>query len=134
VGKEDVELVRKLYELWERREYAAAAEFIDPDIEFVRIGSEFADMAGEWRGYAQVWAAMTDYLRVWEDLVQLPERFIDLGDGVLVLLTQTGRGRRSGVVVEREVAFLFTARGGKVVRIEGYWDRDEGLRAAGLEA
>jgi ketosteroid isomerase-like protein len=99
----------------------------------VRVGSEFADLAGEWRGLPQVSAAIVEYLRVWEDFRQLPERFIDLGDRVLVLLTQTGRGRGSGAVVEREVAFLFTVSEGKIVRMEGYWDRVEAIRAAGLE-
>jgi ketosteroid isomerase-like protein len=36
-------------------------------------------------------------------------------------------------VVEREVAFLFTVSEGKIVRMEGYWDRVEAIRAAGLE-
>ena len=132
MSQSEVELVRKLYEHWERGDYAGLAEFFDPDVEFARIGAEFADLAGEWRGTAEMWAAVVDYVRVWEDLRQQPERFIDLGDRVLVLDRQIGRGRGSGVVVEHEVAFLFTVRDGKVVRLAGYWNRAEAMRAAGL--
>jgi ketosteroid isomerase-like protein len=133
VGEAEVELVRNISDLWDRREYASAAEFVDPDVEFARIGAEFADLAGEWRGAPQMWAAIVEYFRAWDDLRQRTERFIDLGDRVLALATQIGRGRVSGLVVEREVAFLFTVRDGKIVRLVGYWDRAEAMRAAGLE-
>jgi ketosteroid isomerase-like protein len=133
VGEAEVELVRKVYDLWDRREYSSTAEFIDPDVEFVRIGAEFADLAGEWRGVPQMWAAIVEFWRAWEDLQNRPERFIDLGDRVLALVKQIGRGRVSGLVVERDVAFLFTVREGKIVRLVGYWDRTEAMRAVGLE-
>jgi ketosteroid isomerase-like protein len=58
---------------------------------------------------------------------------MDLGDRVLVLARQTGRGRRSGIVTERELAYLCTVRNGKIARFEAYWDRSDALRAAGLE-
>lgn len=62
-----------------------------------------------------------------------PERIIDLDDDrVLVLDLQTGRGKNRGIAVEHETAWLFTLREGEIVRLEGYWDRAQGLEAAGL--
>ena len=132
MSERDVELVRKLFELSERRDYEAAGELIDPDVVFTRVG--VGNLSGEWRGLGAVWAAMVDFMRAWEDLHTELERTVDLGDRVLALTKQTGRGRGSGVIVEHESAFILTLRDGKVVRWDGYWDRDEGLRAAGLEA
>ena len=61
------------------------------------------------------------------------DRIIELDDGrVLVFDRQIGRGRASGVVMEQEVASLFTFRSGKIVRWDGYWDRADALEAAGL--
>ena len=45
-----------------------------------------------------------------------------------------GTGKESGIAVEARIAHLFTFKDGLVVRVESYEDRDEALRAAGLEA
>jgi ketosteroid isomerase-like protein len=57
---------------------------------------------------------------------------IGLGDRVLVLETQTARGRRSGAVISQEVGALLTLRGGRIVRWEYYWERSDALEAAGI--
>jgi ketosteroid isomerase-like protein len=132
MSTENVELVRELFELWGNRDYERAGELIDPDVVFLRVG--VGDLSGEWRGLSASWAAMVDFMRAWEDLRTELERPVDLGDRVLAFARQTGRGRKSGVIVEAEIAFLFTLRDDKVVRWEGYWDRAEAMRAAGLEA
>jgi ketosteroid isomerase-like protein len=125
--------VRRLFERWARGD-VATAEFFDTDVEFVRHGGSgaFAGLGGEWRGLDQMWAAVREYLQAWEDLRTVAERFVELGDRVLILARQTGRGRSSGVAVDHEVAFLATVRRGKIVRLEAYWDRDRALADLGL--
>lgn len=68
-----------------------------------------------------MWASVTEYLHACADARTEAERFIDLGERVLVLDRHTARGRRSGIAVEHEVANLFTVRGGRIVRWEAYW-------------
>jgi ketosteroid isomerase-like protein len=132
VGEDNIELLRTLYEHWERGDLAAAAEFFDSEVEFTRTGSELT--AGEWRGFDEMRATFAEYMQAWEDLQSQAERFIDLGDDrVLVLERQTARGKTSGVVVENELGWLFTLRDSKIVRLAGYWHRAEAMRAAGLE-
>jgi len=127
---ESLEVVRRMYE---RREAGDmyVGEFVHPDIEFARIG--FSDFAGEWRGTDGLRKATVDYLNVWEDYRFEVERMIDLGDRVLVLETQTARGRRSGAVLSQDVAALLTIRDGLIVRWEYYWERADALEAAGVE-
>jgi ketosteroid isomerase-like protein len=135
VSQEDVGLVRRLFERWGRGD-VATAEFFDTDVEFVRHGGGsggLAGLAGEWRGLDQMWAAVREFLQAWEDLRTVAERIVDLGDRVLVLGRQSGRGRGSGVFVDHEVAFVATVRDGKIVRLEGYWDRDRALADLGFE-
>jgi uncharacterized protein len=68
----------------------------------------------------------------WDELRLTPERFIEQGDSVLVLLTVEGRGKGSGVRVAVRAADVWTVRDGKVVSLVGYPDREEALRAMGL--
>src|ERR1700730_11962788 len=122
MSRDNVELVRQIYRQMETRDYARAGELFDPDVVLVRIGDEFADLAGEWHGRDELWAVIKDYFRTWEDLRHDLKRIIDLGDRVLLIAMQTARGRQSGVMVEHEGAFLYTFREGRVVRVDAYRD------------
>jgi ketosteroid isomerase-like protein len=51
---------------------------------------------------------------------------------VLAVITFRGRGRQSGVEVNMEFFQLWTFDDGKVIRGQGFLDRDEALEAAGL--
>jgi len=128
---ENLEIVRRMYE---RREAGDmhVGEFVDPDIVFVRIGSEAPDFAGEWHGLDGLRQATVEYLNVWEDYRFEVEEMIDLGDRVLILERQTARGRRSGAETSQDVGTLLTLRDGKIVRWEYYWDRPEAVKAAGI--
>lgn len=138
MSSQNVEIVRRVFDVFgargmTERDFARAAEFFDPDVEFARVGQEFGDLAGEWRGRSEMIAALIQFRQAWEGLRTQPERFIDLGDRVLVLVKQTGRGLRSGVLVEHDAAALFVLRDGRIIRWEGYWDRARARRVAALD-
>lgn len=128
----NIEVVRALYERRERGDMYVR-EFVHPEIEFVRIGSEAPDFAGEWHGLEGLRQATVDYLNVWEDYQFEVERMIDLGDRILILEKQTARGRRSGAVISQDVGALLTLRDGLIVRWEYYWERADALEAAGVQ-
>jgi uncharacterized protein len=128
----NVEIVRRLYELWERRAFAVAAELYHPDIEYERVGSDVPDFTGSWRGLAEMRQAVRQYLSAWEDYRYEAESLRDLGDRVLVRERHRGRGKRSGVAVDHRVGALFTLQEGRVVRFVQFWDFAEALEAAGL--
>ena len=71
-------------------------------------------------------------LEAWEERRLEADEYIDAGDKVVVFLHEYRRGRGSGVELEAETALVVAVSGGKVVRIQGYLDRDAALRAAGL--
>jgi ketosteroid isomerase-like protein len=60
------------------------------------------------------------------------EELIDSGDKVFAWIRFSGKGTTSGVPVEMELAQIWTFRGGKVVRVEEYFDRTEALEAVAL--
>jgi ketosteroid isomerase-like protein len=56
----------------------------------------------------------------------------DLGDRVLVLGRVRARGRESGVELDSPLGWVFTVRGGKLAKAEGFLSRAQALEAAGL--
>ena len=51
---------------------------------------------------------------------------------MLAVINFPGRGKQSGAEVNMEVFQLWTFRDGKVIRRQGFFDREEALGAAGL--
>jgi ketosteroid isomerase-like protein len=72
-------------------------------------------------------------LVVREEIRFEPQEFIDADDRVVVVARLVGRGKRSGVDVSRTWAYVWTLRGGKALRMIGYADRADALKAVGLE-
>ena len=68
---------------------------------------------------------------VWEEIQAIADQFRDLGDRVLVLGRQVGRGKGSGAQVDAPLAVILDFRGDRIWRVRGYVDRAETLRAAG---
>jgi ketosteroid isomerase-like protein len=64
----------------------------------------------------------------------LPEEFEESGDKVFMRASLKLRGRRSGIEVDREWIYVFTLRDGKLISQEGFDERADGLRAAGIQA
>jgi ketosteroid isomerase-like protein len=129
--RENLEIVRRMYERRERGDLDVG-EFVHPQIEFSRFGSELPDFAGKWHGVEGMRRATVEYLNVWEDYRFEVERMVDLGDRILVLERQTARGKRSGATISQDVGTLLTLRDGLIVRWEYYWERAEALEAAGV--
>ncbi len=72
------------------------------------------------------WTAMFPGLRIGSD------EYLEAGDQVFTWVRLIGTGGVSGAGVDMEQAQVWTFREGKVIRIEEYFDRAEGLEAAGL--
>jgi len=69
---------------------------------------------------------------VWESYVWEPEDLIEAGEGVVALLRSGGRGRGSGVEVERRTAMVWSVSESLATAVRFFRDRDEALRLAGL--
>ena len=60
------------------------------------------------------------------------EEYADLGQSVFVAIRERGRGKGSGVPIDRRMGWLWTFRNGKIVRMEGFRTKQEALEAVGL--
>jgi ketosteroid isomerase-like protein len=132
MSQKNVELVRSMFESWERGDLRSA-EWAHPDIEF-----ETADgpAPGRSTGLAGMAAAMREFLSAWQEWRVEADEYRALDhERVLVLQHYSARGKTSGAElggVWAEGANLFTIREGKVTSLVCYFDRERGLEAAGL--
>jgi ketosteroid isomerase-like protein len=73
------------------------------------------------------------WLSPWHEWRCLAERYVPLGDQVLVLCRYLGVAKGSGLPVDQEGAHLWQMRGGEAVRLEVFSDLPSALRAVGLD-
>jgi ketosteroid isomerase-like protein len=130
MSQENVEIVRRCIEAFQRGDYEAAMETIDPGIEYDL--THFPD-GKVYLGHEGVREAFRIWLGTWENYKQELDELIDLGcDEVLALVRESGRGKGSGIELERPTAGVWTLRDGKAVHIRFYPGKAEALEAAGL--
>ena len=94
--------------------------------------SQSVDLHGVYVGREAVIEASRHYWGTWEDYRVEAEELIEAGSTVVVLGREIGRGKGSGVPIERQLAQVWVLHRGKIIRWEIYGDRASALRAAGL--
>jgi ketosteroid isomerase-like protein len=132
MSQENVELVREAFEAFLGGDVEKSAQLVDPEVEFHGTvgGLQEGQMA---HGQSEIDQTFeSEDLEAWEERRLEPEEFIDAGDNVVVLLHEYRRGKGSGVELETETAVVVAVTGGRVVRIQGYMDREAALEAVGL--
>jgi ketosteroid isomerase-like protein len=132
VSEADVEVAKHAYELWAQGRFFTPELFTE-DVEHARIGSDISWFTGEWHGLQEFGECAVAYVRDWADVRFEPERFIDLGDRVLVLDRQFAVGRSSGIRIDHPMAQVFTIRDGKIACLHSYWHREEAFAAVGVD-
>jgi ketosteroid isomerase-like protein len=131
VPRENVEIVRRVYEAWRRDEFPGPAELMDTRIEYVNPAG--AVEPGIRRGIGAFSAAVEKVFEAWENWRMEPERLIAVGDQVAVAVRYQARGRATGIEVAGRESALWTLRDGKVVRYEWFHEPADAFEALGLE-
>jgi ketosteroid isomerase-like protein len=108
------------------------AELCHPDAELI-VPRIYPDMEASYVGVEGLRRQRRHMEEIWDDLHWEPERFIESGETILVLLTLSGVAKQSQAPVSAQVAHLWTLEDGRVRRLEVYLDRAEAFAAAGLE-
>ena len=134
MSQENVKLVREAFEAFLAGDLDKTAQLVDPELEFHGTvgGLQEGQVAHGQSEIDETFEA--EDLEAWEERRLEAEEFIDAGDDVVVLLHEYRRGRGSGVELELKTAVVVAVSGGRLVRIQGYLDRDAALKASGLSA
>ena len=134
MSAENVEIVRRALDAFNRRDLRALeAEFCHDDFEFVSFFTAVDAGEATYRG-ANAWgeyAAVMD--EMWADWRVEDIRLFDAGErGVACLMRLDGRGKHSGVPVDRPIGLTYRLRDGRLWRVRSYANPAEALAVAGL--
>jgi uncharacterized protein len=130
VASENVELVKRGYEAFNRGDLDAAFALLDPEIEW--ITDDRVPFAGTYRGHAELRGLIRDQQEVFGEITWEPLELFDAGDQIVVFVRQRARGHASGAEIEITVGHLWTIRDARAVRWQGFPEREKALEAAGL--
>jgi ketosteroid isomerase-like protein len=126
----NVDKVRAFIDAYNRRDFDAATESFDPEIDFVLPARQSADSGHGPGEVRQFWERIDETM---EELQLKPQEHVDAGERIATRLRHYGRGRGSGVVIDEELYHqVATFRDGRIVRLEYFADWDAALEAAGL--
>ena len=131
MSQENVELVKSFTSLFEAGDRNEWREYFDPDVVWDTSASNMPS-AGIYHGHQGIERFFRDWLGTWKDYEIAHREYIDAGDAVVVVFSQSGTGRGSGVRTERDFFGLYELRESKVVQYRMYESRQEALEAAGL--
>jgi ketosteroid isomerase-like protein len=130
MSQENVEVLRRGYESWNRGDRDAAFESLEPEFELQL--PEGGMNVGSFQGREGASKLFEDYLEVFDFFHMEPEEFFEAGDRIVVFVRTPARGKGSGVEVEFRPAHVWTMRAGKAVRLEVFPERQNALEAVGL--
>jgi ketosteroid isomerase-like protein len=125
-----VEIVRRAYEALNGGNIEALVEVCDPA--FRLDMSDRVLNPAIYEGHDGIRRFYAEVRDVWETYTWEPEELIESGDHVVALLRSGGRGRGSGIELERRTGMVWTVRGNRATSLRFYKDREAALDAAGL--
>jgi uncharacterized protein len=129
MSQENVEIVRAIYECWERGDFRATADKVAPDFEWKQVHGVVEP--GSHVG-ADANRALRSIFEVYEDFRVEAEEYLDAGDTIIVVVRAHGTGRGSGLHVDQWLAQAWTVLDGTPVRMEQYPTREDALDAVRL--
>jgi ketosteroid isomerase-like protein len=130
MSRENVEVVRRAVDAYNRGDFDAIRALNDPEVELDWSASR--GLAPEvYRGQESVMGFYENYLGVFEQVTLEPDRFIEAEDAVVVPNCARFRGRE-GIGTAARSTLVFNVRGGRITRIRLYQDTREALEAVGL--
>jgi ketosteroid isomerase-like protein len=130
MSEEDVEVMRRAVETFNRGGVDAALPYFDHDIEWVGPPEWLDDHL--YKGHEGLRKLASQWTESFDEYRLDPERFIDTGSSVVVLLFARGRIKGSGLPIDQEGAWICRIANGKAVHVRVYFSWQEGLEEAGM--
>jgi ketosteroid isomerase-like protein len=130
-NSKNIDLIRKVFAAFARRDVEAVVEMSDPEIEFYAPTATLAHEGRSYRGHEGIRTYFQDVTRLWEELNVVPEEFREANGQLLVLGRIHARGA-VGYNADSPAGWVWRTRGDKVVSGHVYTDPDEALKAVGL--
>ena len=130
MSQENVEIVRRSIEAWNRRDRRGlrAVYRSDAEVDWSRSRSPFK---GVYRGHRAIEEFFDVFWSTWEDARLETHDFTEAGSEVAVWNTAHMRGRE-GIEVSARTALVFTVEAGQIACLRLFDEREEALEAVSL--
>jgi ketosteroid isomerase-like protein len=128
----DVEIVRRVMDAYERGDLEAQLALLHPEVELVEWPA--GPDPQTYRGHGGVVRAYESWSEAWESLSWDLNEIVDNSGWVFVALQMRAKGRGSAIEIVSETFNVFTLRDGLITKGQFFTDREEALEAAGLAA
>jgi ketosteroid isomerase-like protein len=130
MSEENVEIVRAAIDAANRGDVDATLKSVAPDAEY-DLSRAVGPFHGVYRGLDEIRRLSAAFASPWESQRYEVEEFIEAGEQVVTPFTNYLLGRDK-IEVQARAAYLWTLRGGTIMRMCYYQERQEALEAAGL--
>lgn len=127
----ETESLKGVYAALNRNDIPAVVEAFDPQIEWVEAEHPGG---GTYNGKETVKAHFSQARETWAEGSCEPERFIVVGDKIIVFVHVRVRLKHNMEWVEGRLADVYTFRNGKVIQARLFPDRQHALEWAGAAA
>jgi ketosteroid isomerase-like protein len=131
MSQENVEVVRRVNELFSKGDWDEWAEHWDPE---VVVTPPKGWPEGEEPQGIEAWRRQAERLQdSWEEARAEVDEVRPVGDDqVLARIRYVTRGKDTGMSFDTPMAAVFRLRRGRIVRARYFWEYDDALKAAGL--
>jgi ketosteroid isomerase-like protein len=113
VESENIAIVRRAFEAFERRDLDALAELTDPHVELFAPTAVLANEGRCYRGHGGLARYLLDVERTWASLQVIPQKFRETGNHV-VCLGHVAAKARDGLEVDSPTAWVWELCAGKL--------------------
>jgi ketosteroid isomerase-like protein len=131
MSEENVEIVRRGLEAWNRRDLTTWLASFHPDAE-VDWSRSRGPLMGVYHGHAGLETFWEAWFSTFEQVQIEIQGFTEVASEVVVANTAHVRGRQGIEVIARS-SFVFTIANGRITRMRMFQEQAEALEAVGLE-
>ena len=133
MSQENVEIVRRVSDAYNRRDVEAMLDELHPEIEWHPwLQTQLGGAATVYRGHQGVRKGIRELEDAFSEIESGQTDIRDLGERVVAIGYLRGRGNESGAMIESAIAWIVEFKSGKVIRVREYLDPKKALEAVGL--
>ena len=123
MSQEKVEIIRRMYDSFEKGDVPAVLGQMDQHIEWKEADNFIYADANPYVGpQAVLEGVLMRFGSEWESFAVIPEEWLDAGNHVVVLGTYTGTHKETSREVRAQFAHVWGVKGDRVVRFQQYTD------------
>jgi len=135
MSEENVEVVRRSFEMFAAGDLEAWAESFDPDVGWDISTYPLPDVPNRGRGRdALMNDMMATYMSGWRNYSSELGELTDAGDEVVMVVHETAEMRGTGVAIDRDLIQVWKVRDGRLAFLRVFKTTEDAYEAAGLSA